>query len=815
MLTMKRLTKINMIKHVSVIILFIITSLLFFSPVLEGKKIFQQDIMLYDGMAKELRDYREKNGEETYWVNNAFSGMPTYQLGAKYPHNYIKQLDLSLRFLPRPADYLFLYLLGFYILMLSLKVDYRLAVLGALSFGFSTYLIVILGVGHNAKAHAIAYMPLVIAGVLMVLNKKYYKGFILSTIALGLQICANHFQMTYYLMFIILSIGIFYLIESLKNNKTKEFFKSVGILFASLFLAILMNSSILMTTYEYMQQSTRGVVDTKNSPGMLNGEFTMIDRAQANEEYTLMWSYGFFESLNLFIPKIMGGGNHENIGVNSNFYNSLRKYGVSPLEARQAVQTAPMYWGDQPFVEAPAYLGISVFFLFVLSLFITKGTLRNWTIFIIILSLFLSYGSNFRILSSLFIKYFPFYDKFRAVTSIQVIIELCVPLVAFYGVNKFFEKKNLSYLKHLYYTMVIFIVIIVGLYFFKGYLDFTGVSDGVITRNLPDEIYEAVITDRKEIFNKELLRAFSYALVMFLIILAYLKDKLNKNLTFLGIGLVILIDLIPFNRQYVNNDDFVKSEVVDYPYQSDNIYDEIIKDTSDFRVFDLTERTTKPNYFLNSVNGYHGAKLGSYDLILSILLSDLESLSSPNYSISNHILDMLNTKYIIRRDSDGNKILSINNNAYGNAWFIENLETDFTRDEEMIKTLFIYPDSSAVSTDFKENKKFLKDDFSSIDLIEKTSNYIKYKTSNKYDGFAVFSEIFYPHGWNSSIDGVETPHQRVNFLLRGMEIPKGDHVIEFKFEPQIVKSSSHLSLAGTSFFVLLTIFLGYLKFRKV
>ena len=815
MLIMKKSTKINIVKHISVIILFIVTSLLFFSPVIKGKKIFQQDIMLYDGMAKELRDFREKNGEETYWTNNAFSGMPTYQLGAKYPHNYIKQLDLSLRFLPRPADYLFLYLLGFYLLMLSLKVDYRLAVLGALSFGFSTYLIVIIGVGHNAKAHAIAYMPLVIAGVLMVLNKKYYKGFILSTLALGLQICANHFQMTYYLMFIILSIGLFYLIESLKNNKTKEFFKSVGILFASLFLAILMNSSILMTTYEYMQQSTRGVVDTKNLARMVDGELNFLDRTLANENYTLMWSYGFFESLNLFIPKIMGGGTIENIGINSNYYNSLRKYGVSPLDARQMVQSAPMYWGDQPFVEAPAYLGICVFFLFVLSLFIIKGTLRNWTIFIIILSLLLSYGSNFSMLSSLFINYFPFYDKFRAVTSIQVIIELCVPLVAFYGLNKFIEKKNLSYLKPLYYTMVIFVVIIVSLLFFRGYLDFTGTGDGVITRNLPNDVYEAIISDRKEIFNKELLRAFSYSLVMFLIILANLKDRINKNLTFLGIGLIILIDLIPFNRQYVNNDNFVKSEVVDYPYKSDNIYDEIIKDTSDFRVFDLTESTTKPNYFLNSINGYHGAKLGSYDLILGILLSDSQSLSSPNNSVSNHILDLLNTKYIVSRDSDGNKILSNNDSAYGSAWFIENLETDFTREEEMIKTLFIFPDSNAVSSDYKENKKFLKDDFSSIDLIEKTSNYIKYKTSNKYDGFAVFSEIFYPHGWNSSIDGVETPHQRVNFLLRGMEIPKGDHVIEFKFEPQVVKASSHLSLAGTSVFVLLTIFLGYFKFRKV
>ena len=257
MLIMKKSTKINIVKHLSVIILFIVTSLLFFSPVIKGKKIFQQDIMLYDGMAKELRDFREKNGEETYWINNAFSGMPTFQLGAKFPHNYIKKLDLSLRFLPRPADYIFLYLLCFYILCLSLKVEYRLAVLGSLAFAFSTYLIIIIGVGHNAKAHAIGYMPLVIAGIITVFKRKYFLGFILSTIALGLQFSANHFQMTYYLMFMVIILGSYYLIDHYKRNELRSFTKSILILLGALFLSISMNASILISTYEYSKESMR------------------------------------------------------------------------------------------------------------------------------------------------------------------------------------------------------------------------------------------------------------------------------------------------------------------------------------------------------------------------------------------------------------------------------------------------------------------------------------------------------------------------------------------------------------------------------
>ncbi len=422
----------NNFKHFFVLVIFCCISLLYFSPVLQGKKILQNDIVQYEGMAKQHKDFAETTGDETYWTNSAFSGMPTYQLGAKYPHNYIKKLDLLLRFLPRPADYLFLYFLGFYILMLSLKVEYRLAVLGALAFGFSTYLIIIIGAGHNAKAHAIAYMPLVIAGILMVFDGKYSKGFILSTLALGLQFCANHFQMTYYLMFIVLAIGFYTLIDCWKNNQIKHFFKSIGILFSALFIALLLNATNLMATSEYANESTRGNVSelTINSDGSSKEIKSGLDK-----EYITQWSYGVFESLNLFIPRIMGGGSAEDLGVDSNFYKFLKENGYTALESRKIVKNAPAYWGDQPFVEAPAYIGIVVFFLFVYALFTISGKYRYWAITAIILSLLLSYGKNFNLLTDIFIDYFPLYNKFRAVSSIQVILELCIPLIAVLGLS--------------------------------------------------------------------------------------------------------------------------------------------------------------------------------------------------------------------------------------------------------------------------------------------------------------------------------------------------------------------------------------------
>ena len=780
MLIMKKSTKINIAKHITVIIFFIITAVLFFSPVLKGKKILQNDIVQYSGMSKELKDYRSNYEKETYWVNNAFSGMPTYQLGAKYPHNYIKKLDLLIRFLPRPADYLFLYFIGFYFLMLSLKIEYRLAVLGALSFGFSTYLIIIIGAGHNAKAHAISYMPFVLGSIIYVVRKKYIIGFILTAIFLGLQLTANHFQMTYYLMFIVIVMAIWFVVKCIKENDRVHLIKTIVVLFTSLVFSLLMNSSNILTTMEYSKESTRGNSSslTINSDGSPKENFSKgLDR-----EYITQWSYGVFESLNLFIPKIVGGGSSEKLDSNSSFYQILRKSGYSPLESNQIVKNSPTYWGNQPFVEAPAYVGIAVFFLFVFSVFLYRGNHRSWLLASIILSLLLSFGKNFSFLTDLFISYFPIYDKFRAVSSIQVILELCIPIMAILGLSSLFSDKIMtkSKIRALNFTGMVFLLILIVLYLIKGFLPFSGISD----QYMDETIVEALIEDRKEIYVSQLLKSFIFISIIFSLIFLFIKEKLKKNYFIVSLAIIISTDLILFSKNYVNDENFVDAVNVENPYNLDEVYKSIIDDKSDYRVLDLTENSTKPNYFFNSINGYHAAKLGRYNDVMDFYLN------------KNHLntLSMLNTKYIIF-NQEGEKQIFKNEFSSGSAWFVKENINVFDDDQEIKSLDTLNYKEISVSQSF-ESKKYYNNT-SSIVVAEKKSDYIRYDVSSDDTGLIIFSEIFYPKGWKAYINDQEVTMERFNYILRGLEVPKGKHRLEFVFDPTIVKLSSNISLFST------------------
>ena len=783
---MKKSTKINIAKHITVIIFFIITAVLFFSPVLKGKKILQNDIVQYSGMSKELKDYRSNYEKETYWVNNAFSGMPTYQLGAKYPHNYIKKLDLLIRFLPRPADYLFLYFIGFYFLMLSLKIEYRLAVLGALSFGFSTYLIIIIGAGHNAKAHAISYMPFVLGSIIYVVRKKYIIGFILTAIFLGLQLTANHFQMTYYLMFIVIVMAIWFVVKCIKENDRVHLIKTIVVLFTSLVFSLLMNSSNILTTMEYSKESTRGNSSslTINSDGSPKENFSKgLDR-----EYITQWSYGVFESLNLFIPKIVGGGSSEKLDSNSSFYQILRKSGYSPLESNQIVKNSPTYWGNQPFVEAPAYVGIAVFFLFVFSVFLYRGNHRSWLLASIILSLLLSFGKNFSFLTDLFISYFPIYDKFRAVSSIQVILELCIPIMAILGLSSLFSDKIMtkSKIRALNFTGMVFLLILIVLYLIKGFLPFSGISD----QYMDETIVEALIEDRKEIYVSQLLKSFIFISIIFSLIFLCIKEKLKKNYFIVSLAIIISTDLILFSKNYVNDENFVDAVNVENPYNLDEVYKSIIDDKSDYRVLDLTENSTKPNYFFNSINGYHAAKLGRYNDVMDFYLN------------KNHLntLSMLNTKYIIF-NQEGEKQIFKNEFSSGSAWFVKENINVFDDDQEIKSLDTLNYKEISVSQSF-ESKKYYNNT-SSIVVAEKKSDYIRYDVSSDDTGLIIFSEIFYPKGWKAYINDQEVTMERFNYILRGLEVPKGKHRLEFVFDPTIVKLSSNISLFSTLGFMLL------------
>ena len=785
----------KLVPHVIVLVGFIVCALLYFNPVLQGKTIFQSDIVHYQGMAKQQKDFKAETGEETYWTNSAFGGMPTYQLGAKYPNNYIKKLDLTLRFLPRPADYLFLYFLGFYILLLVLKVDWKLAGLGALAFGFSTYLIIILGVGHNSKAHAIAYMPLVLSGIILTFRKKYIAGFLLTAVAMGLELVANHYQMTYYLLLLVLVLGIVYLIDAYKKQELPHYFKSIGILAVAVILSIGLNATNILATKEYVNESTRGKSELTINP---DGS----SRANTNglsKEYITEYSYGIIESFNLFIPRFYGGGSGEDVGENSAMYKFFTDRGVSPAEAKEYAKSTPTYWGDQTIVEAPAYVGAVVIFLFVLGLFLVKGRLKWWLLGGTILSLLLSYGKNLDFLTDFFINVVPLYNKFRAVSSIQVILELCIPILAIIAIKKLFdntsdEEKLNALKKTTIITAGFTVLILLGKLF--GFFDFVGGNDGYYRQNYGQDFVDALREDRASFLTMDTFRTLIFVLLSAGIIYLFLKKKFTETKVILAFTVLIVVDLVSVDRRYVNNEDFVSKIKMERPYQANKADLQILKDDSNYRVYDLTSGGAKASYFHNALGGYHAAKPKRYQDLYEFYLS--------NNNIN--VLNMLNAKYIIGQGENGEPFPYVNNEANGNAWFVKQLKNVENADQE-IKTLDSLDNKNVAIFSIAElqEKTFQVDSTASIKVETYKPNYIKYSSNNPNDGFAVFSEMYYGNGWNAYIDGNLKPHYKVNYALRGLQIPKGKHTVEFKFEPKVIETGSKIALASSVLLFILII----------
>ena len=773
--------------HILVILGFVFVSLLYFSPVLKGHKIYQSDIVQYTGMAKQHTDFREANSSESYWTNSAFGGMPTYQLGAKYPHNYIKKLDLALRFLPRPADYLFLYLIGFYILLLVLKIDYRMAAFGALAFGFSTYLIIILGVGHNAKAHAIAYMPLVLSGIILTFQKRYAIGFSLTAISSGLELVTNHPQMTYYLLILILILGISYLVQSIKSKEVSAFFKALAVLSLAGFLALGMNATNLLATSSYAKESTRSKSElTINFDGSVRDQGSGLDKA-----YITQFSYGILETFNLFIPRFMGGGNRENLGKDSETYKAYRALGATPLQSLKESKQAPMYWGDQPIVEAPAYIGAVVIFLFVLALFLYHGRFKWWLLIGILLSLLLSYGKNLSFLTDLFIDYVPLYNKFRAVSSIQVILELCIPLLATLGLSQVFNKEvssktKLDALKKA--SAILVGIAVVFLVFKNSFFDFVGATDGQFLDYYGASFVEALRLDRSAIFSDDTLRTLLFTLAAGALIFAYLKQKISQNITITFLVLALVLDLVTVDRRYVNSDNFVTAIQVDIPYQSSSINQKILKDTTIYRVLDRSDNSTQTSYFHNAIGGYHAAKLRRFKELQEF------HIDKNNFEV----LNMLNTKYIIYKDNEDVLRYFENEEINGNAWFVDSVKAVQNADEEIMALAKLKSKLTAISRASKfDSKRYSNDSTAAIKLVDYKLNKLVYESNNTADGFAVFSEIYYKDGWNATIDGEAVEHINVNYVLRGLEIPKGTHEIVFEFSPIVVKKGSSIALISS------------------
>ncbi len=786
---------------------FAIISLAYFSPVLEGKKLFQSDIAQFRGMSKEVQEFRAEHGEEPYWTNRAFGGMPTYQLSTYYPNDYIKKVDSVLRFLPRPADYLFLYFLGFFILLLVLKVDWKLAAIGSLAFGFSTYFIIILGVGHNAKAHAIAYMPMVLAGILLVFKNKYLQGFTLTSLAMALEINASHPQMTYYLLFMIFIFGIVYLISAIKDKELSNYFKKIGILFVAVFLAVGVNATSLLATKEYASQSTRSKSELTINPDGSSKENT----SGLSKSYITEYSYGILETFDLFIPRFMGGSNNENLGKDSNTYIFLKDI-AGRKQALGYAENAPMYWGKQPIVAAPAYIGAIMIFLFVLGLFLVKGNLKKWLVAATIFSILMSWGKNFGFLTDLFIDYMPLYNKFRAVSSIQVIAELAIPLLGILAIQKFLDNTISRDDKVDALKKSVIIVAGLALVFTlagNSFFAFESFRDARF-ENMAPGFADALIADRKEIFFQDSLRTLILISFFALTLWLFIKEKINKNVL-LGVFLVfVMIDMVGVAKRYVNNDDFISASKLEKPFPKGEMDVEIQKDKGHYRVMNFMVNPMNDgstSFFHNSIGGYHAAKPRRYQELYDF------QIAKNNMDV----LDMLNTKYIIFPDENNRANVQLNDEANGNAWFVKNVKFVNTADEE-IKALdsLNTKQTAIINTKFKielQDFEFNIDPLDNIKLVSYKANELVYESDGVYDQLAVFSEMYYKNGWNAYVDGNLTPHFRADYVLRAMIIPKGKHKIEFKFEPQVIKTGKTITLI--SYVLMLLIPVGwYFKEKK-
>ena len=765
--------------HLYTAIGFAVVSLIFYSPLLDGKRLFQSDINQYEGMSREITENRDAFSDEIYWIDNAFGGMPTFQLGAKFAYDVLAPIHMLFRFIPRPAHTLFLYLLTMYILLMVLKIPWRIAVLGSIAFAFSTYLLIILQVGHNTKALAISYIPLVIAGLLLLKQHKLLPGFLVSLVAISLQIRANHYQMTYYMLILLGIYFIVYLVDSYRKKDVKDFITYMSLFFLAGILALGLNAPNILSTYDYSKYSTRSQSELKLNPDGSEKEIS----TGLDYDYITQYSYGIFESLNLVAPRVQGGASSEDVGENSDLYEFLIDNNVPKPQAQSFIKSVPTYWGSQPILEAPAYIGASIAFLFVLSLFVVKGPFKWWLLISFILSLLLSWGKNFPLLTNLFIDYVPFYNKFRAVSSIQVILEFAVPLLAVIGLNKFLADSDLKNIRR---SFAIFSVPLIILLVISGSLSFAGLYDDYYSNGYGQEIFNQIIEERKNIFNKDILRALLIGGVIFLTL--RFSKLIGRNFTFLIVSLIVIVDLYSVNSRYIDKDLFIDKSI--NTYQLSEIDNEILLDTLDYRVFNLSTglSNASSSYYHNSLNGYHAAKLRRFQEYYDYL----------TFHDNEKLFNSLNVKYLIGKDDQDQDQLYVNPDALGNAWSVDSLLILNNPDELLNKLKDT--DISKIALGLKNSiPKDLPQTFESKDLIKiekvkNSSSHLTYNYNALSEQLIVFSEIYYPSGWEVFIDGERSNFFDINYLLRGMIIPEGKHEIEFFFSPEIVKTGINIRI---------------------
>ena len=780
------------------IVAFAVITLVYFSPIMQGKRLKQHDIEMYKGMSQEIVDFKAKTGEQSLWTNSMFGGMPAWNISVPQNSNLMTYVNktLSLGF-PHPIGAVFISMLGFFILLLVLDCSIWISFIGALAYGFTSYLFIVIGAGHNSKAMAMAYMAPVIAGILLTYKGKYLWGAVLTAIALALEIRAGHLQITYYLLLIVVCIIIAELIETIKEKKYQHFLKASGILVGVAIIAILTSTTTLYANYEFGKETMRGKpVLTKNVTNQTKG----LDR-----DYVTQWSYGIGETWSLMIPNAKGGAS----GYIGNKNSALDK---CDARFRSTIAQQNAYWGDQPGTSGPVYVGAIVCFLFVLGLFVVKGKYKWVLLAATILSILLSWGKNFMGFTDFFLDYIPGYNKFRAVSMTLVIAEVCMPLLALLALAEIFKnpealKENRKYvyislgitggLCLLFYAMPQTFLSFLSADEAYQFKQLQAGQDGAVYATFAAELEKV----RAAIFKHDAIRSFLYIYVSAILILLSISGKLNKNVMFGGLVLLVVADMFTIDKRYLNNNNFIAKSKADKPFVMSDVDKQILQDKDlDYRVLNLTLSTfndASTSYFHKSIGGYSGAKLRRYQDVIDRYLSK----SDMNYW---KVLNMLNTRYIIYA-KDGQKKLSRNYEAFGNAWIVGDIKWVATPNEEIdaIADTDVH-EVAIVNNEFKS----LVGDFKAspaegvVKLVEYKPNQLKYQFDSSKDELVVFSEIWTKKGWKMWIDGVESPLFRSDYILRSAIVPAGQHEIVMRYEPSIWRIGNAIQLI-TSLLILL------------
>lgn len=825
---MKKIDWKKITPHLIAIGVFLVVALVYCKPALQGKVLTQGDVIHWKGMAENSMKYKETHGTYPLWTNSMFSGMPAYQIAMdpKNPFNIIYLHKIFSLFLGKPFMFFFLLCIGFYFLSQVFGVDYRLGILGSIAYAYASFSSILVIAGHETQVQAMAYMPALLGAILLVYKKKYLLGGTLAAVFTGLLIAMNHLQVTYYLLIVVVFMTIYYLIDWIRAKDYKHIIKSFAILIVAGLIGVASNLVILATTYDYSKATMRN--------GVLN-----LDSSKANAstqaglpiDYAFQWSFEKPEVFSILVPNIYGGVSGVNeINANSHLTKFAEGQGASGDEAinfakQTAAQFGYLYWGSQPFTSGPVYFGAIICFLFLFGMIYLKRKDKWWMFAVCALAIMMSWGRNFPAFNDFLFYHLPLYNKFRVPTYTLIIPQLLFPLLSVITLHQlFFVETDKTFVwKKLKVAGIVMVGIFLLLLAMYSSFQYEGGEAEQIKTAITQQTdknqsaafqsaYNAFKQDRQSLFADDMLRSFIFIALAFVCLWAYTKNKLKPAYAVIAVLLLSSIDVLAEGRRYLNDDAFQSPDDQTAQNFTPSATDQqILQDTGYYRVLNLNSdafQDAMTSYFHNSIGGYHPAKLAIYQDLITYQLGN---------KLNINVLNMLNTKYVITKNQQGQPEVQQNPGALGACWFVKDI--NYVKDDAAAMRALDNnnPADTAVVEQDEKNKITtapVYDSTAKIQLIKNDNDIITYSSSSKTNQFAVFSEIYYDRGWKAYVDNKEAPIVRTDYVLRGLSIPAGNHSIRFEFKPASFYSSRTIETIASAIVWLLIVFTAIVLIRK-